>query len=195
MDPKEISSQGVPVAHLKIGECIATSREVIIQTVLGSCVSITFHDPVTRYSAMFHSMLPLSSMAREIRRPCNYVDTAIEGILERFAARRIPFRRLEAELYGGALTMQRTGVNELIQDSLDVGRKNAAVAREMLKEHGIAIRREDIHGNRGRKVFLYTATGETLMRYVSSDTFRQTLTLEQKRLLRSSVDKNALRAS
>lgn len=164
---KSLIESGVPVAHLKIGECIFARRPLVISTVLGSCVSATFFHRDSRASAMFHAMLPDSSMTKVARRPCNYVDTAVAAILERF--RRLGLRpaALEVKLLGGANTMQDQGRRVAGLD-LDVGRRNVERARAVLAAAGLRIEREHTLGEVGRTVAFSTLDGEVYVRHVDA---------------------------
>lgn len=163
----ELLRSGVPVEHLKIGECIFTRRRVLISTVLGSCVSLTFHDPGSGASGMFHSMLPDSSMARTIRQECNYVNLATERLLDRFRRLGVASKELEVKLFGGGNTL-RPEERDKIRDDLDIGRKNVEAARSAMAKRSMRILCEDVLGDRGRKVILYTGTGQVWVRDVSS---------------------------
>lgn len=140
----------------------------MISTVLGSCVSATFYDPKTSASAMFHAMLPDSNMDRHLTKSCKYVDSAIEGIMDRYLRLKIKPSRLRVKLFGGAFTInpERKGK---VREVVDVGAKNVQMARERLTAHGLEILSENVLGERGRKVFFYTATGEAWMKYVKAD--------------------------
>jgi chemotaxis protein CheD len=151
----------LPLVYLQLGQCIVTTRKVIISTVLGSCVGATFFDRDTGCSAMFHSMLPVfSANTRGDARICNYVDSAIESIVQRYRGRGIDPAKLQVSLYGGGYTMNRGA--DASNALLDVGGKNVETARRVLRSLGLGIRHEDVQGGFGRKVFFSTATGESL---------------------------------
>jgi chemotaxis protein CheD len=166
--PQDIYRNGVMPVHLKIAECIFSVRPILISTVLGSCVSATFFDPKTRTAAMFHAMLPDSRLDRNPTKSCKYVDSAIESIMDRFMHLKIKPGRLVVKLFGGAFTMQPERKSK-VRDVVDVGSKNVSMARARLKAHGLEPAGENVLGDRGRKVFFYTATGEVWMKYVRAD--------------------------
>lgn len=170
LTPRRLIETGVPVVHLKIGECIITSDPVLISTVLGSCVSVTFHHPTTGMAAMFHAMLPdLERSTREPRNACNFVDAAIERILRAFERKPVPMTEVTLKLLGGACTMRPQG-DDFITSTLDVGRKNVEQAKAKLAEWGLKIASEHILGAEGRKVLFYTLTGDVWVRSVRAFT-------------------------
>ena len=42
----------LPLTPLGVGEVVVSDEPTIIHTTLGSCVSVTLHDPITRAGAM-----------------------------------------------------------------------------------------------------------------------------------------------
>lgn len=166
--PQDIYREGVMPVHLKIAECIFTVKPILISTVLGSCVSATFFDPKSKASAMFHAMLPDSRMDKNPAKSCKYVDSSIESIMDRFIRMGVKPGRLTVKLFGGAFTMQPERKGK-VRDVVDVGSKNVSMARARLKAHGLEPAGENVLGDRGRKVFFYTATGEVWMKYVRAD--------------------------
>jgi len=164
---KALIDAGTPVVHLKIGECIITSEPVLISTVLGSCVSVTFHHPKTHMSAMFHAMLPSKEGNRSSQGVCAFADKAVESLVMRYQTLGIRLSQLEVKIFGGANTM-RSKEREKLGDILDVGRKNANIAIAELAKYGIKPSARDILGDRGRKVLFHVATGEIWVKFVDA---------------------------
>ncbi len=166
LTPRKIMDSGVPVIHLKIGECLFTREKLLVSTVLGSCVSVTFHHAPTGTSAMFHAMLPDVHRIRQTdREVCNFVDAAIERILRGFERQDVPLREVVVKLLGGANSMKsRCALH--IAEALDVGRRNVEQARATLLGSGLSPVSEHILGAEGRKVLFYTGTGDVWVRSV-----------------------------
>ncbi len=167
MNLRQLIRGGMRVEHLKIGECIFTAAPMLVSTVLGSCVSATMHHSRTRMSGMFHAMLPLAAMqgGKPDFEPCKFADTAVELLVQRYRDAGVPLREVEVKLFGGGFTVdpERKG---LIREMVDVGRKNVDVARKTLASFGLAPRREHVLGDRGRKLYFHTVTGEVWMRSI-----------------------------
>ncbi|HDQ40332.1 MAG TPA: chemotaxis protein CheD [Desulfonatronum sp.] len=150
---------GLPVYHLQIGECALSTTPLVISTVLGSCVGITFFHPASLCGAMFHALLPKSSpfvASRDNVSPCKFVDTAIETLFSRLAKRGIDPEELVIKLFGGAETMFQNGGGSLV----NVASQNVITAETILAEKGLKIRARDVGGGLGRQIFFYTHTGE-----------------------------------
>ena len=164
--PQDLLREGIPLAHLKIGECIVSTRPLLVSTVLGSCVSVCFHHPATRTGAIFHAMLPNQAMSRETQPSCKFVDSAMELILARLARLGVPRTEMECKLFGGGFTIQPDR-KEHLRHVVDVGSKNVEAARQALSGLGLKVLGEDVLGRFGRKLFFATHTGEVWMRPVS----------------------------
>ncbi len=166
--PEDLVRAGLPVEHLKIGECVLSRRPVLVTTVLGSCVTATFHHPGTGTGAAFHAMLPTRDMGREPGSlSCKYVDGAIEAVMRRMDALGVPRGELVTMLFGGGFTIQPER-KLLVRDVVDVGRKNVEAARRCLALLGLSPRVERVLGSRGRKLFFHTATGAVWLRHVDA---------------------------
>lgn len=157
---------GAHVEYLKIGECILSRRPVLVTTVLGSCVAVTFHHPPTATGAICHAMLPAGGhTAPGQGSPCRFVDAAITAILERLDALGVPRGELVTRLFGGGFTIQPERKGH-VRDVVDVGGKNVETARRELARHGLAPAQEKVLGDRGRKLFFHTGSGEVWVRFV-----------------------------
>ena len=170
--PSSPESLGLPQGHVGIGDCAFATRPMLLTTVLGSCVSVTFHHPGRRAGGMFHAMLPDKSMARAQPHPCIFADLAITSMLERFAAHGMPAGELVVKLFGGANTMLAMHPTAL-REMLDVGKKNVDSALKTLAAHGLSPKAQDTQGPMGRKLFFATATGEVWVSYLDPQQTRR----------------------
>jgi len=164
--PQGLLREGIPLAHLKIGECIVSTRPLLVSTVLGSCVSVSFHHPATRTGAIFHAMLPTQTMSRDAGICCKFVDSAMDLVVVRLGRLGISLTGLECKLFGGAFTIQPERKDH-VRQVVDVGSKNVDMAREILAKLKLRILAEDVLGRYGRKLFFATHTGEVWVRSVS----------------------------
>lgn len=134
-------------------------RPTAVQTVLGSCVSVTFHCPTLRIGGIFHALLPRAAdYPREnpASTPYKYVDTAIQTVfneLEQLGARR---HGLEAKVFGGACS-------DLDQSS-GVGLRNVEAAFETLERCKVRIKAADVGGRRGRKLLFLSHAGDVFVK-------------------------------
>lgn len=158
---KEILAAGNPVTFLQIGECIIARRPRLISTVLGSCVSATFHH-ASGFGAIFHAILPEQGPGSGPE-SCRFVNSCVALVARRLNTLVIPAGEVDVKLFGGALTIEperKAAVRQIV----DVGARNVEVARRELAKHGFHIRVEQVLGERGRKLFFWTGTGDVWLK-------------------------------
>ena len=151
------------LVHLQIGQCIVTRNELMISTVLGSCVSATFFHRKTGFAGIFHAMLPQYPQGGDTMGSCKYVDFSIAQIHARAAKLGIAPRSVEVKLFGGGFTINSER-KHTVRDIVDVGKKNVEMAEKVLKQHRYVVSSEDVLGEHGRKLYFHTGTGEVWLR-------------------------------
>ena len=156
------------------GEYFATSRDVAIVTVLGSCVAACVRDRKAGIGGMNHFMLPrgrdepgpASSSAR-------YGVQAMELLINhlvRLGARRC---NLEAKVFGGGNVL--AGFT-----AMNVGRANAEFVAEFLRAESIPVAASDLQGSASRKVCYFPATGRVLVRALQNGQVRTVAEREER---------------
>ncbi|KAB2943225.1 MAG: chemotaxis protein CheD [Hyphomicrobium sp.] len=129
---------------------VSDDPNLVLTTVLGSCVAACLRDPVARIGGMNHFLLPGDgdrAQSRDAERYGVYLmELLVNGLMSRGAQRA----RLEAKLFGGARTIFK---------SSDVGKMNANFADHFLKNEGIAIVGASLGGKAGRRVEYWPVSG------------------------------------
>ncbi|MDH6235247.1 chemotaxis receptor (MCP) glutamine deamidase CheD, partial [Mesorhizobium soli] len=99
---KDAAPQRITVMR---GEFHVVDRpEVVLTTILGSCVAACLRDPYAGVGGMNHFLLPgtLGAARRDAERyGVHLMELLVNGLLARGAQRQ----RLEAKLFGGARTL------------------------------------------------------------------------------------------
>jgi chemotaxis protein CheD len=133
------------------GQYYAAARDMLIVTVLGSCVSACLWDPVRRIGGMNHFMLPGSgSRAGDSARMGVY---AMELLINRMLKLGAERGRLVAKVFGGASVLKG-------MDALNVGTQNSDFVLQFLSEEGIAVAAQDLYDVCPRKVYFFLQTGK-----------------------------------
>jgi len=130
----------------------------IINTILGSCVGVCFHDPTMNIGGMAHYMLPLWN-GEGLASP-KYGNIAIERLLEKLKSFGSKKYNIKAKIFGGG---------EVIESHAPyfyIGQRNIEIAEEMLGDMKIPIVASSTSGKMGRKLIFNTYTGEVRQRYV-----------------------------
>lgn len=150
---------GLLNVYLRPGEIYVSQVPTLVSTVLGSCVSVILYSPTLAKGAICHAMLPSGTNENGFR----YVDTAVTVMYERL--RNISKQSLDfqVKLFGGA-NMLNTGNGST--GPMTVGQQNVEAALQAIKALGLTLVASDTGGDRGRKIFFNSTTGEVLMRPV-----------------------------
>ena len=149
------------VVKHKPGEFYATTRPLVIATVLGSCVAACIRDAARGGAGMNHFMLPHHKDGHSGSADgasTRYGVFAMESLINEFVKRGSQRRDLEAKVFGGAAVM----------DALlaDVGAQNAEFVRHYLKVEGIRVSATDLGGLMPRKVLLFVEDGSVKVKYL-----------------------------
>lgn len=140
-------------AKILPGEYYVTTRDEMITTVLGSCVSACIRDRLTGVGGMNHFMLPASEddkwgMVSAATRYGNFaMEHMINDILKNGARRS----NLEIKIVGGG---------KIISSMSDVGKKNIDFVHQYLKMEGLSILSQDVGDIYARKVQYFPKTGK-----------------------------------
>ena len=144
--------------HIVQGEQRVTDDpDVVLATILGSCVSACLQDPVARIGGMNHFLLPGDLDDAEVgeRLGVHAMELLINALLAAGASRR----RLQAKVFGGA---------NLNMGLADIGSSNAAFARQFLRREGIAVVAECLGGRLGRRVQFWPVTGRARRSFLAA---------------------------
>lgn len=141
-----------------IGEFAIADRpdDVIITHALGSCVAVCVWDPTLKIGGLLHYLLPESRInpERAQTQPAVFADVGIPLLFKTLTERGVNPRRTQVKLAGGAeiALLQGSG-------ALNVGRRNALAAKEILWRLGVLVKAESLGGNAARTVWLRIADG------------------------------------
>jgi chemotaxis receptor (MCP) glutamine deamidase CheD len=148
------------------GEMHYAREPTQISTLLGSCVAVVLTDAQHRFGGMNHFLLPHTMGSLP---PGKCGDQAIAMLFKMAAMAGSKLTDLRATLVGGG--GQVVGhLGSIVSAGLgDVGERNIAAAREALLAAGVGISRNETGGMHGRRVRLYTDTGELVVESIMQD--------------------------
>jgi chemotaxis protein CheD len=136
---------------------VSDDPNVVLTTLLGSCVGACLRDPMAGVGGMNHFLLPgdeVGSPKESERLGVHLMELLLNGLMRQGAHRD----RLEAKLFGGARMM--SGLS-------DIGKKNAEFAKRFLAYEGIKIVGGDMGGVHGRRIQFWPVTGRALQSYIA----------------------------
>jgi len=150
-------------AKILPGEYYYTTKDMLIVTVLGSCVSACIRDRVTGLGGMNHFMLPdagndvNSPVSASMRYGTFAMEVLINDLLKSGARRE----NLEAKVFGGGAVLRGfTAIN--------VGERNASFVMSYLKTEKIRVLAEDLNDIYPRKVYFFPRTGKVLVKKLTA---------------------------
>ncbi len=146
-------------AKILPGEYYFTCKDMMIVTVLGSCVSACIRDRVTGIGGMNHFMLPDgggdadSPVSASMRYGTYAMEVLINDVLKAGAKRE----NLEAKVFGGGNVLRGF-------IAINVGERNALFVRDYLRAENIRVVAEDLNDIYPRKVYFFPRTGKVLVK-------------------------------
>jgi len=164
---RTFGAAGEQRVHIIQGEYhVADDPNVMLTTLLGSCVAACLRDPLASVGGMNHFLLPgqdsppsgqeAGSQRKEAERyGVHLMELLVNGLL-RCGARR---ERLEAKLFGGARTMDGLA---------DIGALNAGFAERFLQNEGIRLVGGSLRGDQGRRIQFWPVSGRARQVFLSA---------------------------
>jgi chemotaxis protein CheD len=147
-------------AKISPGEYYYTDKNMLIVTVLGSCVSACIRDAKTGIGGMNHFMLPDGGKADKdspVSESMRYGTYAMEMLINQLIRNGARRENLEAKIFGGGNVLRSFTTNM-------VGDRNAAFVKKYLKDEGIKVTGEDLLDIYPRKVYFFPKTGKVLVK-------------------------------
>lgn len=135
--------------HVIQGEqAISDQHEIMITTVLGSCVAACLYDPERHIGGMNHFLLADGSGAQDgdMRYASASMERLVNGLMKQGADRS----RMRAKIFGGARMM--AGLP-------DIGRRNGEAAIAFLASERIPCVSMSLGGSQARRIRFWPATG------------------------------------
>ncbi len=141
---------------LNIGDIVVCREPAVLETVLGSCVSVCLYDEFLGAGGMNHFLVPVNLYG--LKNPTYSGHESIKRLIENFISSGTNPLSIKAKVFGGGKLIRDIGGN------LDIGAENIKIAKEMLKKYGIPIINELTSPEFAMKIIFYTATGRVFVR-------------------------------
>lgn len=146
-------------AKILPGEYYFTGKDMLIVTVLGSCVAACIRDRVSGLGGMNHFMLPDGGGDGEnpISASMRYGTYAMEVLINQLLKAGARRENMEAKVFGGGAVLRGfTAIN--------VGERNAEFVLKYLRAEKMRITAEDLNDIYPRKVYFFPRTGKVLVK-------------------------------
>lgn len=134
-----------------------SGSDIVISTLLGSCVSCCLWDPIARIGGMNHMLLAVSG-GGETRCALSGIN-AMEVLINDLVKLGVVRRRLQAKVFGGA---------RMISGFSDIGAKNAAFTLSYLEQEGIPLIAKSLGGNSARNLRFWPGKGRAMQKMTNA---------------------------
>jgi chemotaxis protein CheD len=156
------------------GEYFVTGDDLVVMTVLGSCIAACIWDPRVRVGGMNHFMLPDGGNDSSGRYGSYAMELLINEMIK-LGARR---ETMQAKVFGGGQVMHTF-------TTMNVGERNTAFVLDYLQTERIAVVSKDVLDIYPRKVCYFPATGKAMVKRLAHS---HPETIEVKATAGGSVD-------
>lgn len=138
-------------------EYYVTDEDMMITTVLGSCVAACIHDPITRIGGMNHFMLPDGDLNSPASATMRYGAFAMEVLINELLKAGASRERLQAKVFGGGAVLAA-------MQQMNIGERNARFVLNYLKTEGIPIQAQDLGDKHARRINYFPSDGRVMVR-------------------------------
>ena len=179
----------IEAAKILPGEYYVTGRNMLLVTVLGSCVAACIRDPMTGLGGMNHFMLPDSGDRSDVlSSSMRYGGYAMEVLVNQLVKLGANRARLEAKVFGGGAVI--AGMN-----SINVGERNTKFVMDFLQMERIPVVSKDVLEIYPRKVCFLPASGKAMVKRLASANTEAPTSESGKALVRASASASAVEAA
>lgn len=152
------------------GEYFVANEDIMVMTVLGSCISACIWDARVRAGGMNHFMLPDGDSSDGGGRYGSYAMELLINQMLKMGARR---ETMQAKVFGGAQVM--AGFT-----TMNVGERNTKFVLDYLATERIPVVSQDVLDIHPRKVCFFPVTGKALVKRLAHS-HPETLAVEERK--------------
>lgn len=152
------------------GEYFVANEEMVIMTVLGSCIAACIWDSHVRVGGMNHFMLPDGEGGDGFGRYGSYAMELLLNEMFKKGARR---ETMQAKVFGGGAVM--AGFT-----TMNVGERNTQFVMSYLAEEHIPVVSKDVLDIHPRKVCFFPVTGKAMVKRLAHS-HPETLVVEERK--------------
>ena len=150
---------------IHIGEIYTSAEPTVIETILGSCVSVCLFDPIKKTGGMNHILLPGKADLDQFNDATRYGINAMEVLINSMMKLGSRRKDILSKIFGGAHIIRT------IARHMAPGQKNITFVEEFLEREGIPIVSRNTGGYNGRKIYFHTNTGDVFLKTLANPKF------------------------
>lgn len=175
------------VSHVMQGDYYVTSRkDVVLTTVLGSCIAACIRDPLRGYGGMNHFLLPGNGPSNGIDEEgmanlsVRYGSFAMEQLINDLLSRGSLRGQLEVKVFGGG---------NVVKELSGIGHRNADFIEKYLHTEGLTVSSSHLRGSHARKIQYFPDSGVVRMCELGGRSVRSVIEKEQSWNFKMNVEK------
>ena len=160
ISPNKYFDRNFNIEAVKIlpGEYFVTGRNMVLVTVLGSCVAACVRDKLTGIAGMNHFMLPDNNDGGgPVGLAGRYGTYAMELMINQLLKSGARRANLEAKVFGGGAVLANMTM-------LNIGDRNADFVLRYLEMEQVRVTAQDLRGNLPRRVSYFPDSGKVMVR-------------------------------
>jgi chemotaxis protein CheD len=138
---------------------ISNDSNVVICTVLGSCIAVCLYDDLMRIGGMNHFMLP-RAWEHHVSEFGRFGLQSMEIMLSKFYKMGTIHSNLKAKVFGGARMLELSSA----ESEKDVATSNINFILNYLRQKQISIVARDLGGVAGRKIYYVLENNKVFLR-------------------------------
>ena len=164
---------------IHVGDVYASSKPTVVETLLGSCVSVCLVDRQAGIGGMNHILLPGKASMDSFDDTARYGINAMELLIGKVQSIGAERKKLEAKVFGGSNILGER------ENRFNPGLRNGTFALDFLRLEGIPVIARDIGGNNARRIYMRTDTGEVLLKRIPQ--YGAVAVVEEEKVYRKKV--------
>jgi chemotaxis protein CheD len=175
----------ISAVKLLPGEYYITAENMVLTTVLGSCVSACVRDSTSGIGGMNHFMLPDADPgSRKTAAALRYGAYAMEVLLNELFKAGARRERLEAKVFGGGAVLANMSM-------LNIGDRNADFVLRYLQMEQIRIAAQDLRGQLPRRINYFPGTGKVTVKKLKRQDDTLMVQREEQELVQALLNQRA----
>lgn len=135
----------------------SAGENLMLSTVLGSCVAACLRDPANGIGGMNHFMLPEGDASSPASATMRYGSFAMEVLINELLKAGAARERLEAKVFGGGAVLSA-------MQQMNIGERNGQFVLHYLKTEGIPVLAQDLGDVHARRINYFPRDGRVMVR-------------------------------
>ncbi|HKL86740.1 MAG TPA: chemotaxis protein CheD [Treponemataceae bacterium] len=148
------------------GEYYASDQDIVISTLLGSCISVALYDKEKKLGGINHFMLPSPQNKEDLlfSRSAKYGIHAMELLINDILKLGGTKKLLKAKVFGGSSV-----INFKEKATYNIPKMNIEFIFKFLELEHIPVESYSVGGSLPRKVYFFPADAKVLMRFSKTE--------------------------